>query len=427
MRTYLPGLLILIAVVSLPGQSSAQLSVQSGHEARLRVAGDARGYARVTATRPLVIEVAGPGELTVVLRQELDPDQVAGQTITGVSLLEGRRAVESFRLRGTRLGRFERDSLHSRPTEAVEHNRTVRDGTHVFALRVDTSGHQVVASIGFTPDEDDLALMPLVPLSGPGEEAGDELPLVALTPPADEEDDDQEIPLVGLVPPPSDDGDEVAMTGEPDTGREVRVARVTDGGDAPDDPISGGLVGRPLRDSPASPRTVRMVLGMRGLAAATGMGGGTVGGGVDLLVDSGMLDGKLKLGVSTDLVAYSLVIQRYLHDGNIARSSMSVQTIPVMAVASYVLPVSTGPLRWEVVGGVGPVIATVSDERRSNRAFLAGGVLSAGPTLDAGPGAVSMAVRASGGYGNVADGRGVSLMRGPIGGLGVTVGYVISI
>ncbi len=417
MRIHPWGLSIVLLVAAIPAVSLAQMSIQSGHEAELLIGGDARGYTRVTAARPLVVEVEGPGELTVVLRQELEPDQAPGRTTTRASLLSGARVMESFRLRGEAVGAFERSAVRSRPTEAVEHKRDVPEGLHVFTIRVESSGHQILVSIGFVPDEDDLALMPLVPLTE-SEEAEDEIPLVALAPPGDE--DEEELPLAGLVPP-EDEGDAA------DTGREVRVASLTDDVEAPGETVSGAVVGKPLHDTPRAPRAFRMVLGMRGLAAATGMGGGTMGGGLDLLLDNGLLDGKLTFGVSADLVMYHLLIPRYERDGSIVSSNMTVQAIPIMGVASYVLPFALGPVTFQVIGGVGPVLTNVTGDTVSNMVVLPGGALSIGPRLDVGPGALSLAVRASGSHGTILDERGSKLIHGPIGGLGLTAGYIISI
>ena len=421
MRNLIVGPVVLLATLLSPGLSSAQVTVRSHHEMVFRVSGDDREYARVVHNTPLRLQMTGPAEVKLRFRQMLERGQAAGGSATGVSLMLGSRQVETFDIQGSTLESFVGAQSH-RPTDAVEKVIHVPDGVHTYSVEVERVDHDLLVSFDYRPiDEEGLALASLAPSSDEDDE--DLLPLATLTPSTDPEDD-EDLPLATLVPVPDTESE--------DAEEEALLARFVDESkpDATPEASSGAVIGRPLQETPRAPRTTHFVLGVRALATFTTVGAGTMGPGLDLLIDNGLLNGSLIFGVSTDLVAHRLLVPYepfgYRH-GDRPRMNLELQTIPVMAVASYTLPFKTGPASWQIMAGAGPVLTNVGTTEGSNTAIHPGGVISAGPTLKAGPGSVSLAIRTNSSLGAIQDASGNDLINGLNANMGLTLGYVLSI
>ena len=121
----------------------------------------------------------------------------------------------------------------------------------------------------------------------------------------------------------------------------------------------------------------------------------------------------------------------YLTAGGAALSARgTVQALPILAVAAFTQRLGEGPLSLEATVGAGVVYASATLAGRSGSGLAPGGEASLGVLLDAGPGALSLSLRGAGGFGSVAPAAGTdhtAVLSGPLGELGVAVGYELSL
>ncbi len=284
----------------------------------------------------------------------------------------------------------------------------------------------------------------LIPATGSAEEdfllLDDELPLADLIPSRTDDKVEEEEPseeelheIITLLLLPLDKRPRVHD--DPSEQHERLLAMLVPYGDiVPEtEPVAGETpaiprppFGRPLRGE-LDPGSPGLLLGLRGLAGGSGMGGGTVGGGLDLLIDYGLIEGRLLFGVSADVFGHRLLVRHQDSYGGTQETAFDVRVIPVIAVASYILPGTTGRVSWQATAGAGALLASAGDGTRSGQSWLPAGAFGFGPTIAVGSGAFSISGRVSGGFGSITSRDGTTLVKSMFGGMGLTAGYVLSI
>ena len=417
-------LLTVAVCILVPGLAFATPIRPTTRHARVRVRHDERHYALVTSAQDLRFEVDGPGTVTFYLRQSLRPGMHPGRTTTKVGVTLDGKVVRTLFVH-ERIGGRWASRLRGRPSRLRTVAIDVTGGHHAFVVSIAPKGRRMAIALDLASQG--MGLVALVPLSKKPASGNGGIPLVGLTPKkkhANENTGSGEIPLVSLAPKKKAHEGGTTKTGAvamADThGRRVEVKRLGDHSD------EGGLVAAPLAPvhAPAAPRHHgRFLVGVRGLLASHGLGGGAIGGGIDVAMHTSLLDGRLALGASVDLLPYSL----HISYGAGQTVTLGMQAIPILANASYILP-GPGPLRFRGTVGLGLVLAGASFGTRSGSAVVPGGALDLGVLLDAGPGSLTAAVRLTGGWGRIDPASGAdrsTIVSGPMGGLGVTIGYAI--
>ncbi len=370
--TILPALLLWPLMAS-----AAAIDIRSKHQDDVMVDGDLRSYYRVFSGKPLGFVLEGPEELSLTLRQDFGAKDKAGELETELMIFQDGYRIRRMTLKQPDGGMYLTGGDYS-PSEAKPLKIMVPGGKHAYRFELVSKDQSITLSVMLASE--DLESMMVVALV-------DDEPAPKPTDP-------------GLAPVPWEESG-----GDPTPGA------------LPPPPV---IAPPPL--APAGPRRRHLLLGLRVLTAASGVGAPALGGGVHAMWRTGLLGDGLSLGLAVDLVPASA---EGLSAGGEPRR-LDWRGLLFGAAVRLQSPSLRG-LRWQAQASAGGALLWASTEARSASSIAPAFGLSFGPSFELGPGSVTLEAQTSILLGEPEDGAGPLSASSLLGGLGLTLGYQMTL
>ncbi|MDF1561657.1 MAG: hypothetical protein P1V51_01365 [Deltaproteobacteria bacterium] len=407
---------LVFALLLAPALASAvEIDVRSKHEATLMVDGDTRNYFRVVAGKSLGFVVKGPEELSIAVRQDLQGDEKAGEVETEFMVFQDGFRIRRITLKEPDGGMYLTDMEYV-PSEKKILKIKVPEGMHAYRFELVTRGRSIAVSV--IAASEDLEAMMAVGLveEEPAKQPAPKEPAIELVAFEDSRTDPVPPPPAAppvVAPPPVVAAVEVKPA-EPESGGEVALASLP--------PLPDHLKRPEPPAAPAGPRRRYLKLGLRVLAAASGVGSPAIGGGAHALYRTGLLKDGLDLGLAVDyLPASSAGTDAAGEPRRLDWQGLS------FGLALRLQTPSLRGLRWQaqLIGGAAFLSASTAGRSASGITPALG--VSLGPSFALGPGAVTLEAQTTILFGGPEDDTGALSASSLLGGLGLTVGYQLAL